>query len=541
MAILYCDGKRFKQAMIAGADLLNYRKAHLNKLNVFPVPDGDTGTNMSLTLSSAIREVENLQDLSLQAVAKAGAWGALIGARGNSGIILAQIFTGFAEGIGSSPRMYSPDIAVSFQIAAEKAYQAVINPVEGTMLTVIRETADMASKIAERERNIAKLLEVMLEQANISLQNTPHLLPILRQAGVVDAGGLGFVSILEGMLKLIRGEEFKQARMDEGLPAATLAAQAGQIENLPTYNIQYDWTNRYCTEFILESDGLSFSEMKRNLAHFGDSLLVVGDNKLLRIHIHTSEPQQLLHYVASFGKVSQIKVDDMKKEHENLLLSSAKSISILSVALGDGLKEIFLSMGADRVIEGGQSMNPSMGEILQVIEQVPSSSVILLPNNSNVLPAANQAAKQSQKEVAVIPSKSIPEGLSALMAFREHISFQENVRCMKDVLSHTKTGEVTRASRNAKYKHIQIKEGDILGIFDKEIQCAGKSPEDTTIALLQRMVEAEDEIITIFYGKDISEEEAEDLKSLVSQRFPDKEIEIHYGGQPYYFYIISVE
>jgi dihydroxyacetone kinase-like predicted kinase len=231
----------------------------------------------------------------------------------------------------------------------------------------------------------------------------------------------------------------------------------------------------------------------------------------------------------------------MKKEHENLLLSSAKSISILSVALGDGLKEIFLSMGADRVIEGGQSMNPSMGEILQVIEQVPSSSVILLPNNSNVLPAANQAAKQSQKEVAVIPSKSIPEGLSALMAFREHISFQENVRCMKDVLSHTKTGEVTRASRNAKYKHIQIKEGDILGIFDKEIQCAGKSPEDTTIALLQRMVEAEDEIITIFYGKDISEEEAEDLKSLVSQRFPDKEIEIHYGGQPYYFYIISVE
>jgi len=530
MAILYCDGKRFKQAMIAGADLLNYRKAHLNKLNVFPVPDGDTGTNMSLTLSSAIREVENLQDLSLQAVAKASAWGALIGARGNSGIILAQIFAGFAESIGSSPRMYSPDIAASFQIATEKAYQAVINPVEGTMLTVIRETADMASKIAERERNIAKLLETMLDQANISLQNTPQLLPILRQAGVVDAGGLGFVSILEGMLKLIRGEELKQAKMDEG-----------QIEYLPAYNIQYDWTNRYCTEFILEGDEFSLSEMKKKLEPFGDSLLVVGDDRLLRIHIHTSEPQQLLHYVAALGKVSQIKVDDMKKEHEDLLLSSAKSISILSVALGDGLKDIFISMGADGVIEGGQSMNPSMGEILREIEQVPSSSVILLPNNSNVILAANQAAKLSQKEVAVIPSRSIPEGLAALMAFREDVPFQENVRFMEDILPQIKTGEVTRASRNVKYKHIHIKEGDILGIFDKEIQCAGKSSNDTTIALLQKMVEMDDEIITIFYGKDISEEEAEYLAELVSQRFPDKEIEIHYGGQPYYFYIISVE
>ena len=530
MAILYCDGKRFKQAIIAGAALLNHRKNHLNKLNVFPVPDGDTGTNMSLTLSSAIREVENLPDLSLQAVAKAGAWGALIGARGNSGIILAQIFAGFAEGIGSSPRMYSQDIAAFLQIAVEKAYQAVINPVEGTMLTVVRETADMASRIAGRERDITKLLEAMLDQANISLQNTPQLLPILRQAGVVDAGGLGIVSILEGILKLIRGEELEQHKMDES-----------QIEVLPVYNIQYDWTNRYCTEFILENDSLSLSEMKNNLAHFGDSLIVVGDDKLLRIHIHTSDSQKLLHYVAAFGKVSQIKVDDMKKEHEDLLLASAKSISILSIALGDGLKEIFLSMGADGVIEGGQSMNPSMGEILQAIEQVPSSSVILLPNNGNVIPAANQAAKQSQKEVAVIPSRSIPEGLAALVAFREDVSFQENVRYMEDILSQTKTGEVTRASRDAKYKDIHIKEGDILGIFDREILFAGKSSEDTTIALLQNMVEMEDEVITIFYGKDISEEESEDLAALVSQRFPDKEIEIHYGGQPYYFYIISVE
>jgi len=528
--ILYCDGKRFKQAIIAGAECLNYRKAHLNKLNVFPVPDGDTGTNMSLTLSSAIKEVENLQNLSLQEVAKAGAWGALIGARGNSGIILAQIFAGFAESVGSKSRMYSQDIAASFQLATEKAYQAVINPVEGTMLTVVRETAVMASEMAERERDIAKLLEVMLEQANISLQNTPQLLPILRQAGVVDAGGLGFVSLLEGMLRLIRGEELKQAEVDEV-----------QVEALPNYNIQHDWTNRYCTEFILEGDGFSLPEMKKSLTQFGDSLLVVGDDKLLRVHIHTSDSQQLLHYVASFGKLSQIKVDDMKEEHEDMFLSSPKSSSILSVALGDGLKEIFLSMGADGVIEGGQSMNPSMGEILQAIEQVPSSSVILLPNNGNIIPAANQAAKVSQKEVAVIPSKSIPEGLSALMAFREDLSFQENVECMEEVLPQTKTGEVTRASRDAKYKEIKIKEGDILGIFDKEIQFTGKSPKDVTIGLLQEMVEMEDEIITIFHGKDISEEETEDLAELISQQFPEQEVEIHYGGQPHYFYIISVE
>ena len=530
MAILYCDGRRFKQAIFAGADFLNHRKDHLNKLNVFPVPDGDTGTNMSLTLSSAIREVENLQDLSLQSVAKAGAWGALIGARGNSGIILAQIFAGFAESIGSKSKMHSQDIAAAFQLSAKKAYQAVINPVEGTMLTVIRETAEMASKLVEKQRDIAKLLAAMLDQANISLQNTPQLLPILRQAGVVDAGGLGFVLLLEGMFNLIHGEELEQPKVDDD-----------GIEVLPTCNIQYDWTNRYCTEFILEGDKLSLADMRKNLVPFGDSLLVVGDDNLLRIHIHTSDSQKLLHHVSSFGKVSQIKVDDMKEEHEEMFSSSAKSISILSVALGDGLKEIFISMGADSVIEGGQSMNPSMGEILRTIEQVPSSSVILLPNNGNVLPAANQAAKQSQKEVAVIPSKSIPEGLSALLAFREDVSFQENVECMEDVLHQTKTGEITRASRDAKYKDIQIKEGDILGIFDKEIQFAGKCHKDTTIALLQNMVEMEDEIITIFYGKDISEEEAEDLAELVSQKFPDKEIEIHYGGQPYYFYIISVE
>jgi len=532
MAILYCDGKRFKQAIITAADWVDSRKAHLNKLNVFPVPDGDTGTNMSLTLSSAVREVENLADLSLQAVAKAGAWGSLIGARGNSGIILAQIFAGFAESVGSKSKMYSQDIAESFQLASEKSYQAVINPVEGTMLTVIRETAETATQIAEEEKDLIKLLEAMLERANISLENTPQLLPILKQAGVVDAGGLGFVSLIEGMLRLIRGEE----RFLEGKSFET------QVEvTLPDYDIQYDWTNRYCTEFILEGNGLSSSKMKENLKLFGDSLLVVGDDKLLRVHIHTPDSPRVIHHASDFGEVSQIKVNDMKQEHEDMFSSSTKSVSIVSVALGDGLKDIFISMGANAVIEGGQTMNPSMGEIFQAVEQVNSASVILLPNNSNVILAANQAAEQSQKEVAVIPSRSIPEGLSALLAFREDASFQENVKFMEDVLPQTKTGEVTRASRDAEYKDIQIKEGDILGIFDKEIQFTGKSPSDTTNALLQHMVETEDEIITIFYGEEIEAEEAEKLEDLVSQKFPDKEVEIHYGGQPHYFYIISVE
>jgi DAK2 domain fusion protein YloV len=281
--------------------------------------------------------------------------------------------------------------------------------------------------------------------------------------------------------------------------------------------------------------------MKRNLAPLGDSLLVVGDDKILRIHIHTPDSQKLLHKAAAFGEISNIKVDDMKREHEDIFLAAPKSISIISVVIGDGLKDIFISMGTDVVIEGGQTMNPSMGEIFQAIEQAHSSAVIILPNNGNVIPAANKAAERSQKEVAVIHSRSIPEGLSALLAFREDASFQENLEFMEKALTQAKTGEVIRASRDAKYKDMQIKQGDILGIFDKEIRFTGTSPNDTTVNLLKNMVEMEDEIITIFYGEEIDEEEAECLADIVSQTFPDKEIEVHYGGQPHYFYIISVE
>ena len=530
MAILYCDGKRFKRAVTAGADWLNRGKAHLNRLNVFPVPDGDTGTNMSLTLVSTIKEMENLKDLSLKAVAKAAAWGSLMGARGNSGIILAQILVGFSESIGDRSRLYAQDIATSLRIAAEKAYQAVVDPVEGTMLTVVRETAEMASRAAETERDIVKVLEAMLLRAKASLQDTPRLLPMLREAGVVDAGGLGFVYLLEGMSKLIRSEEVERVEVEEA-----------QVQAAPAYNVSYDWTNRYCTEFNLEGGEIPQAEIKGKLGQLGDSLLVMESDGLLRVHIHTSDPERLFHCVSSFGSISRIKVDDMMEQHKKLLSTPAKSASIIAVALGDGLREIFISLGADEVIEGGQTMNPNVGEILQAMDQVPSSRVILLPNNRNVLSVAAQAAKLSTKEVGLVPSKSIPEGLSALVAFREDGSFEENVRGMEDASRGTKTGEVVRASRDARTKDMEITEGDILGLFDEEIQIVGKFPKETVIALLGEMVAQEDEIITLFYGGEVNEEEAEALALRLEERFPHKEIEIHRGGQPYSLYILSVE
>ena len=531
MAILYCDGKRFRRAVTAGADWVNRGKAHLNRLNVFPVPDGDTGTNMSLTLLSTLKEMENLEDLSLKAVAKAAAWGSLMGARGNSGIILAQILVGFAESIEDRPRLYARDIATSLRIATERAYQAVVNPVEGTMLTVMRETAETASEAAAKERDIVRLLEAMLLRAKASLQDTPRLLPILREAGVVDAGGLGFVYLLEGMLNLIRSEEIARADVEEEAP----------FQAVPAYTASYDWTNRYCTEFMIEGEEISQAEVKGRLGQLGDSLLVMESDGLLRVHIHTSDPENLFHCVSSLGRVSRIKVDDMMEQHEQLLDTPAKSASIVAVALGDGLREIFMSLGADEVIEGGQTMNPNVGEILRAIDQAPSSRVILLPNNGNVLSVAAQAAELSAKEVGLVPSRSIPEGLSALVAFREEVSFEENLRVMEDASRRTKTGEVVRASRDARNKDMEIAEGDILGLFDGEIRIVGKSPKETVAALSEEMVEEEDEIVTLFYGGEVNEEEAEDSAVRLEERFPHKEIEIHYGGQPYSLYIISVE
>lgn len=533
MAILYCDGDRFKRALIAGADWLNCNKAELNRLNVFPVPDGDTGTNMSLTLGSAIEEVQKLNGLSLDRVVQAAAWGALMGARGNSGIILAQILAGFAESAGKKPRLNSLGIASALQVASDKAYQALTDPVEGTILTVVREAAEAAVGLADGERDIALLLGEVLKQARFSLQNTPELLPVLKKAGVVDAGGLGFVYMVEGVLRLLRGDELQGVEVEEEAP--------------PAYDIQYDWSKQYCTEALLSGDNLPQAEIKRTLAQLGDSLMVVGGDKLLRIHIHTADPGQVLHYIISFGEIEQVKVDNMRKQHQDLLGVSAelrapqKPIAIVAISVGNGLEEIFTGMGADMLIKGGQTMNPSTGEILSAIDQAPSSKVIVLPNNSNVLPAARQASKLSHKDVAVVASRTIPEGLSALVAFREAASLEENAEYMEDALQDTKTGEVTWASRNAKYGSMEIEEGDILGIFDGDIRAVGGRLQDVALDLLEEMIEPDDEIITLFYGKDVEGKEAEELLARVEERFPDKEAELHWGGQPHHFYLISVE
>lgn len=532
MPILYCEGKRLKKAIIAGTKSLTSQKNRLNKLNVFPVPDGDTGTNMAQTLSSVIKEMENIANPTLHDVAKAAAWGALTGARGNSGVILAQIFAGFAENAEiDRQKFYAADIAESFRLASTKAYQAVINPVEGTILTVLRESAEIAVETAENAYDLVELLDIMVKQAKISVANTPQLLPILKTAGVIDAGGLGLVFFLEGMLKLIRGEEIVTENDEAEVT----------VSNIATLGLQHDWRNRYCTEFMIEGNCLSAAEIKDKLTMLGDSLLVTGNEKLMRIHIHTANYKDILSQASSYGKLSQVKVDDMMQQHQQLVMEETKPISTIAVALGDGLREIFKSLKVDKVIEGGQTMNPPVGQLLDAINELPSEKVILLPNNSNVIATALQAAKLSSKEVSLVNSKSIPEGLSALLAFRQDLSVAENIKQMEEVMLKTKTGEVTISSRDLRYDDLNITTGDFIGIYDQSIKTASKSASETLSNLLNKMVEDNDEIITIFYGKNISLTETEKLINPLKKQFPAQEIEIHYGGQPHGYFIISVE
>ncbi|RKY39670.1 MAG: hypothetical protein DRP75_01455 [Candidatus Omnitrophota bacterium] len=529
MAISYVAGKRFKRAFIAGVNRLTYKKAQLNNLNIFPVPDGDTGTNMSLTLLSAINEIKNIEDSSLKAIMKALTWGSLMGARGNSGVILAQVFTGFAESIGDRQRIYAKDIANALQFAAKKAYEAVVNPVEGTMLTVIRETAQRASQVAERETDIVKLLEEMVAQAKASLENTPELLPVLREAGVVDSGGLGFVYFLEGMLRLIRGEKLEDTDTSE------------IVSSEKVFHKKYEGNNRYCAEFILEGKDLPRNEIKEKLIQMGNSLLIMGNSNLLRVHIHTFNPEELLRYVSLFGNLSKVKVDDMLEQHRTFLKSEDNLLAVIAVVPTEEFKRIFINLGADRVIKGGQTMNPTVKEVFTAIEEVPASKVIVLPNNNNVASTSVQAAKLTTKSVEVVISKSLPEGISALMAFNKEFSFEDNLKNMNRALGEVKSGEVVRAVRSTAYKDKYITKGDILGVYNRDIKIITSSVEQAVLGLLNDMVSKEDELITLFYGKEIKRQDADALVFQLKERFAEFEIEIHPGGQTYSLYIVSVE
>ena len=408
MAILYLSAKRFRLCILAGAESVFKNRDHLNKINVFPVPDGDTGNNLSMTLISVVREIEALQDPSLETTVKATAWGALMGARGNSGIILAQILSGIAEGIEGKERLSAKDVAFSFSRAVKKAYKAILHPTEGTILTVVRETAEAAVESAGNTSNLFFLLHEMVKAARLSVERTPEMLPKLKEAGVVDAGGLGFLYFLEGMLCLVKGITMDNTNVDDERALA----------NMPDEASTRQLSNRYCTEFILKGSQISEDLLKKDLSLKGDSIVVVGDSRLARVHIHTGQPQKVLEYASSLGQVSSIKVDDMLTQHTSRLVNhkSTKTSSVVAIVPGDGFKEIFYNAGAELVVDGGPTENPSTMDIVSAIETVESSNVVILPNHKNIYPAALKAAEITTKQVAVLKTSTPSEGISALLA-----------------------------------------------------------------------------------------------------------------------------
>jgi len=533
VAILYCDAKRFKQTIIAGAEWVLKNRDQLNKINVFPVPDGDTGTNMSITLMAAVREMEVLKEISLETTVKAAAWGALMGARGNSGIILSQVLSGLAEGIEGRERLFAEDIVLALSRAAKKVYKAVLHPTEGTILTVIRETAETAEEVVKTEKDLTLLLDEMARSARSSVERTPLLLPKLKEAGVVDAGGLGFLNFLEGIVCLIQGAMNTDGAIeDEGMLNGTVGAP-----------VEHHWNFRYCTEFILKGSRISENKIKDALAPMGDSIVVVGDSRLARVHIHTGQPEEVLRYASTLGQVSSIKVDDMLVQHTARFKDSTatKSTSVIAIVLGDGLKELFYNTGAELVVDGGPTQNPSTSDIVAAIETVASSSVIILPNDKNVYPAALQAAERTPKKVTVMKTSSVPEGLSALLSYMDDTAPEENIRRMEQAFKNVKSGEAVPASRSVVLMGVEVRSGDSIGIYQGKIQCSCSSVEETVIRLLEQMVDPSDEIITLFYGDSIAKEDSETLQSTLQSRFQDKAVELYCGGQAYAHYLISVE
>lgn len=533
LSILYISAKRFKAIIKAGADWVLQNRDLLNKINVFPVPDGDTGSNLSMTLASAVRETEAVKEVSLETVVKAAAWGALMGARGNSGIIMAQILSALSEDIEGRQRLSAPDIAGAFSRGAKKAYKAVLRPAEGTILTVIRETAEAIGESVDSETDLSLLMDAMVKAARSSVERTPLLLPKLREAGVVDAGGLGFLFFLEGMQRLIHG----MMTTDGAIYDETVFN--GNTAEMPEDRVSF----RYCTEFIVKGVQISEEAIKDVLAAMGDSIVVVGDSRAARIHIHTGQPEEVLRYAADFGIVSSIKVDDMLVQHTRRLSmeNNPKTTSVIAIALGDGFKELFYNTGAELVVDGGPTQNPSTSDIVAAIERTTSDAVIILPNNKNVYPAAIQAAERTPKKVTVLKTGTVPEGISALLSYIDEAAYDENIGRMEEAVANVRSGEVTGASRDVILGGVEVKRGDFIGIFDGKIRCSRSSVEDAVAELVEIMIDRSHEIVTLYYGDSIPKEDADAMCVRLQERLGDKGVELYYGGQPYASYVISVE
>ena len=521
---------------------LKANKDFVNDLNVFPVPDGDTGTNMSMTFESAVNEMNKLNEISISEVTEAASNGSLMGARGNSGVILSQILRGFHKGCKGKTMLTTSDFSIGLISAADTAYKAVMKPVEGTILTIIRTAADASVILSEENDYFDDFLEKVIEEANKALARTPEMLPVLKQAGVVDAGGQGLIYILKGFYGTIIGEKAKDIQT---VFQKKFSKQLTPSEDVG--NIEFG----YCTEFIVKGKNLSEEKLKKAIMDFGDCMLVVGNEEMLKVHIHTNEPGSVMQKALSHGELIDIKVDNMRYEHnENYIGDKAdiqedempmKEYGVLSVAMGSGITEIFNDLNVDRIIEGGQTMNPSTEELLASIEKINAEKIIILPNNGNIILAAEQAKKISDKQISIIPTKTIPQGITAMLAFNPDLNIDENILHMTDSIKGVKTIQVTYSVRDSIFNDIKIKKGDILGIFNGDIVSVGKDINLVALEVLNKAIKEDDEIVTIYYGDSVEASVAEDLLKKIENASDEIDVEIYDGKQPVYHYIISVE
>ena len=544
MKVKNVDGVMLKKAFIGAAQYLDANKEEVDALNVFPVPDGDTGTNMSLTMKSAVKQILNLEEYNAGKVAMAASDGSLMGARGNSGVILSQLFRGFANGLKDKGSVNTVDLANAFKLASDTAYKAVMKPTEGTILTVARGCAEYALKIAKEEDDVIKFMHKVIEYGNYVLNKTPEMLPVLKQAGVVDAGGKGLICVLTGAYNAITtGEEIELEFIE-----STIEGPIHISHDIDTADIKYG----YCTEFMINTQYKDYEQFRDEIAEFGDSLLVVGGEGIIKVHIHTNNPGKVLEKALELGELNDIKIDNMRYQHNHIIANekqfddekpkvSNKKYGIITVSVGEGIDAVFKDLNADYIIPGGQTMNPSTEDLLKAIENVEGENIIILPNNGNIVLAAKQAKDLSDKNVYVVPTKSIPEGISALIAFNPEIDIDENLENMKEAISYVKTAQVTYAVRDTEINDIKIKKDDIIGVTGDEILAIGNNIEQVALELLEKMVDDESSLITIFYGNGLEEEDALKLSTKLEEKFEDFDIEVLFGGQPLYYYIFSIE
>ncbi|WP_370221622.1 DAK2 domain-containing protein [Cytobacillus sp.] len=552
------DGKLFAEMVIQGANHLSANAKLVDALNVFPVPDGDTGTNMNLSMTSGAKEVKaNIQE-HIGKVGSALSKGLLMGARGNSGVILSQLFRGFSKHIEQKSSINGKEFADALNSGVETAYKAVMKPVEGTILTVAKDSAKKAVQAAKNEDDIVVIMEEVLKEARASLNRTPDLLPVLKEVGVVDSGGQGLVFVYEGFLAELKGEKLPDT--PAALPKMDDLVSAEHHKNVHSFMNTEDIEFGYCTEFMVkfEAEKLSanpFSEDKfrQDLSKYGDSLLVIADEQLVKVHIHSEQPGDCLTYGQRYGSLVNMKIENMRQQHTNLiedvptpLAAEAKPkekqvYGIVTVSMGSGIADLFRSIGAHAVIEGGQTMNPSTEDIVKAIKEVNAKKVIILPNNKNIIMAAQQAAEVTEEEAVVVPSKTVPQGMAALLAFNPSAGLAENEEGMTGALQHVKTGQITFAVRDTSIDGLEIEKDDFMGIADGKIVVKNKDRVQAAKDLLDGMIDEDSEILTVLKGEDAAEEEMEALISYIEDKYEDVEVEVHDGKQPLYSFIFSIE